>query len=142
MSIVDLLLHAQAVSAGADGLIALSSADTYAGLGGFKNASSKHTHGHYVRAILESNATTLKQLMEQLCGKNIPSHIVTTGGGAKSDLWLQIKANMLGTEMVATNCEEPACRGAAMFAANTVGWYLASLSPHPWISINRTYRPA
>ena len=121
----------------------MPSADTYAGLAGFKNASSKHTCGHYVRAILESNAATLKELMQQLCGNNIPPRIVATGGGgAKSDLWLQIKANMLGAEMVATNCEEPACHGAAMLAANTVGWHSASLSPPTWISINRTYQPS
>ena len=141
MSIVELLLRAQAVSAGADGLIASPSADTYAGLTGFKNASAKHTHGHYVRAILESNAATLKQLIEQLCGDTMPPHIVATGGGAKSDLWLQIKADLLQTEMIATNCEEPACRGGAMFAANAINWYSASLLSHPWISVNRTYRP-
>jgi len=140
MSIVDLLLQAQGVSAGADGLIALPCADTYTDLTGFKNGSAKHTHGHYVRAILESNAATLKQLVEQLCGDTMPPRIVATGGGAKSNLWLQIKADMLQTEMIATNCEEPACRGGAMFAAHAINWYLASLSSHPWISINRTYR--
>jgi sugar (pentulose or hexulose) kinase len=140
-SIVELLSLAQRIPAGAEGLTALPSANTFPVLTGFQNASPKHTRGHYVRAILESNAATLKELMEQLCGKDIPLRIVATGGGAKSDLWLQIKANMLGTEILATNCEEPACRGAAMFAADIVGWHPASLSPHPWISISRTYRP-
>lgn len=141
MSIVELLSLAQKIPAGAECLTALPSANTFPVLTGFQNASPKHTRGHYVRAILESNAATLKELMEQLCGKDIPLRIVATGGGAKSDLWLQIKANMLGTEMLATNCEEPACRGAAMFAADIVGWYPVSLSLHPWISISRTYRP-
>jgi sugar (pentulose or hexulose) kinase len=79
-------------STGTEGLTALPSADTFHGFTGFKKVSAKHTHGHYVRAILESNAAMLKELMEQLCGKNIPPRIVATGGGAKSDLWLQIKA--------------------------------------------------
>jgi len=142
ISIAALLDEAALVPAGADGLTALPSADTYPDLTGFQNASLKHTRGRYVRAILESNAATLADLIAQLCPKERPSRIVATGGGAKSDLWLQIKADLLQIEIVTTNCEEPACRGAAMLAANAVNWHSISLEPHPWISINRIYRPS
>jgi xylulokinase len=142
MSIPDLLFQARNVPAGVDGLFALPSADTYPELTGFKNASPKHMHGHYVRAILESNAATLKQHIEQLCNGTMPSHIVATGGGAKSNLWLQIKANMLGTEIVATNCEEPACRGAAVLAAQSLPWF-ANIDTclKSWVAVTNTFSP-
>ena len=141
MSIADLLLQAQDMPEGADGLVALPSADTYSNLTGFRNASSKHAHGHYIRAILESNAATLKQLMEQIRGKSMPSHIVATGGGARGDLWLQIKANMLGTEIITTNCEEPACRGAAMFASTSLNWFTNIQDvQNAWVKVTKRFR--
>jgi len=129
LSIVELLSLAQNIPGGAEGLTALPSADTFPVLTGFQNASPKHTRGHYVRAILESNAATLKELMEQLCGKDIPPRIVATGGGAKSKLWLQIKSDLLQAQMISAACEEPACRGAAMFAAKMPNFGIMPYSP-------------
>jgi xylulokinase len=142
LSIPDLLSLAQNVPAGAEGLTALPSADTYTGLTGFKNASSKYTHGHYVRAIFESVARTLAGLVNQTACKS-PSAVVATGGGAKSDLWLQIKADMLKTPFIRTDSQEPACRGAAMIAAAALGWAksVEELAP-AWIRIEKTFGPA
>jgi len=48
---------------------------------------------------------------------------VATGGGARSPLWLQIKADILGVPVVTPACQERACLGAAAFAAVAAGRY-------------------
>ena len=71
------------------------------------------------------------------------SKIVVTGGGAKSDLWLKIKADLLGTELVSTNCIEPACRGAAILAAVAAGWFDSiEETAAAWISKNKSFKPS
>ena len=67
---------------------------------------------------MESTAKSLDDLVNQLYGKEKPNQIVATGGGAKSDLWLQIKSDLIGAKLIKADCEEPACKGAAMLAAN------------------------
>ena len=43
--------------------------------------------------------------------------IRSIGGGARSPLWLQIKADVLQRPVATLACEEVACLGAAMLAA-------------------------
>jgi xylulokinase len=102
-----------------EGLAAQECANAYPGLTGFTNSRPEHTAAHFARAILESNSNTLAWLLKQL-GAEKKSAVVATGGGAKSDFWLQLKANTLGRKMIRTNSQEPACRGAAMLAARSL----------------------
>ncbi len=46
-----------------------------------------------------------------------------TGGGAMSDIWLQIKADILGKEIAALKCKEVGAAGAAALAGDTLGIY-------------------
>jgi xylulokinase len=75
--------------------------------------------GHHVRAILEANAFALLGLLNTFPEAR-PERIVATGGGARSDTWLQLKADVLGMQVIQLDCEEPACQGAAMFAATAL----------------------
>ena len=43
--------------------------------------------------------------------------VTATGGGAKSKLWIQIKANILNKTFLIPQCSELACQGAAMLSA-------------------------
>ena len=141
-SITELTALAEAVPAGCDGLVALPECNRYAGLEGFADRTNSHQHGHFARAIMESTAATLTVLVDHLCPEGRPRRIVTTGGGARSDLWLQIKADLLGVEFVRTNCQEPACMGAGMLAAIASGWF-ADLQEAggAWTSIDRLFAP-
>lgn len=47
--------------------------------------------------------------------------IIPTGGGAKSNLWVQIKANILGKSFFIPECIETACMGAALLGTLGVG---------------------
>ena len=49
--------------------------------------------------------------------------VVATGGGARSPLWLQITADILGLPVVTPAVPERACLGAAAFAAVAAGIY-------------------
>ena len=54
------------------------------------------------------------------------------GGGARSDLWLQIKADVIGVPLVRMEEEETSTLGAALLAAVCVGDHpdLASAARH------------
>ena len=121
LSIPDLLDMAADIKIGSEGLVACPCAGSYKNPDGFRNVTQLHQHGHFVRAILESTAFSLAGITEKLVGKNLPDRIVSTGGGARSTLWRQIKADLLGIEVAVTECSEPACMGAALFAAIAVG---------------------
>lgn len=142
MSIRDLDRLAESIEVGSEGLIARPRADRYGGLEGFRNISPAHRPGHFARALMESTAATLHGLVETLYGEGRPERIVATGGGARSDAWLQIKADLLGVEFVRTRCHEPACIGAALLASVAAGWFddLEQASS-AWISVERVFQP-
>jgi sugar (pentulose or hexulose) kinase len=71
-----------------------------------------------VIAILESTAASLAGIVQKLNNKGA---IIATGGGARSKLWVQIKAGILKRPFVIPACNEAACLGAAMMAARGVG---------------------
>jgi sugar (pentulose or hexulose) kinase len=141
-SIPELEQLATTVPVGSAGLVARPNAHRFPALSGFFNQTPRHHHGHFTRAIFESTAASLVRLVRQLSGSRPPKRIVATGGGAKSDLWLQIKANLLGTEFLAAGTEEPACQGAAMLAALAAGWFpnLATVTHH-WVKIRKVFPP-
>ena len=117
---------AEKVKPDCNGLTALPCVDKYENLAGFKNRTDKHSHGHFIRAIMESTAKSLDELVNQLCRQEGPKKVVATGGGAKSNLWLQIKSDLIGAKLITADCEEPACKGAAMLAATAVGFAFQS----------------
>ena len=50
-----------------------------------------------------------------------PGELVVIGGGAKSDIWAQIKADILGMPVTRPRYTEAASLGAAILAAVAVG---------------------
>jgi xylulokinase len=88
----------------------------FPGLTGFENIRGTHHHGHFVRAILESTATSLNLLLSGIPDA-VGKGIVSTGGGAQSRLWIEIKANTTGRVFYLPEYNETACLGAAMLGA-------------------------
>jgi len=142
LSIPELCRLAEAVPIGCEGLRALPSSNTYAGLEGFVGRTAAHGHGHFVRAILESTAAGLVSLVGRLRPRDRPRRIVATGGGAQGDLWLQIKADLLGAEIVRSACLEPACMGAAMIASVAARWFAdIEEATAAWVRADRAFSP-
>jgi len=142
LSVAELVAQAASVPIGSEGLVALPSANQHPDLEGFRQRTARHGDGHFVRAIMESTAASLSGIVDALCPACRPERIVATGGGARSDLWLQIKADLLGVEFVRPACREPACLGAAMFAAVAAGRFESlEQAGSAWTSIEGRFLP-
>lgn len=74
-------------------------------------------HGQAVRRMLEEIAQTHRALVQRVSSGAEGGNILATGGGARSALWLQIKADALGRPLVTSQSPEQGCLGAAIFAA-------------------------
>ena len=89
--------------------------------GGVYGMDLKHTRGHFIRAIMESIACLLRQYLDYL---SIPvEEIISMGGGAKSPLWLQIKADITGKKVRTLQNKETGCLGTAILAGYGAGIY-------------------
>ncbi len=94
--------------------------------GVFFGLSSRHRHRHFVRAILEGVAFSLRQVLqvvEATIGAPV-DRIYASGGPANIPLWNQIKANVLNRALVIPKVIHAACLGAAMLAAIGIGWHV------------------
>jgi xylulokinase len=90
----------------------------------FFGATLRHTRAHFTRGILESVAYMLRKNLEMVEQVGGPMReIRSTGGGARSRLWLQIKADVLQKPITRVDVEEAACLGAAMLGAVATGYY-------------------
>ncbi len=86
--------------------------------GAFVNLTLAHTLPDLYRAVLESIAFSLRENIELLRATGFTIEIARSiGGGARSDLWLQIKADVTGLPIEQPAVTEAATLGAAMLAA-------------------------
>jgi len=95
---------------------------TYAGF------TLAHTRGHFVRALLEGSAYALRDIITQMQVAGIElNELRVMGGGAKSRLWNQIKADVTGLPVYVPEITETTALGAAFLALVGIGAY-ASLT--------------
>ncbi len=92
--------------------------------GSFIGMDASQTRGDFVKAVMEGITFSLKESVEILRskGKTIDT-IVSIGGGAKSDAWLQLQADIFVAEVVSLATEQGPGLGAAMLAATGSGWF-------------------
>ena len=84
--------------------------------------TASHTRAHVVRAILEGVAFSLKDSFEILKELNVPCETIRLGGGgARSELWRQIQADVYGHEVETVAAEEGAAYGVAVLAGVAAG---------------------
>ena len=111
--------------------------------GSFIGISGSNTRGDFARAVVEGITYSLYDSLIYLrsVGKNV-TKIVSTGGGAKSDFWLQLQADVFNAEIYKLKHEEGPSMGAAMLAAYGLGWY-PSLSEcaEQFIHFTETFKP-
>ena len=86
--------------------------------GAWVGLTLRHKRGHLTRAVLEGVAFGLKDsfALIESAGLGSIEQVRVSGGGAKSSLWRQILADVLGVELVAVNTTEGAAYGAALLA--------------------------
>jgi xylulokinase len=79
--------------------------------------TASHTRGHIVRAVLEGVAFSLRDSFTIFGEMNVPVRSVRLGGGgARSNLWRQIQADIYGIDVEIVEAEEGAAYGAAILA--------------------------
>jgi xylulokinase len=76
-----------------------------------------HDKASVIRAILEGVSFELRRVIEsiEVCGIPV-SELRVVGGGARSSLWLQIKADVTDRVMLTPDVTEAPSLGAAMLA--------------------------
>lgn len=91
--------------------------------GAFIGLTARHTRGHLTRAVLEGVAFGLKDSFTLLAAAGLPEEyeVRISGGGAKSPLWQQIIADVLGAPLVNVTTTEGGAFGAALLAAVGAG---------------------
>ncbi|GBC91680.1 Xylulose kinase [bacterium HR15] len=119
--------------------------------GGFHHLSLNHRRAHLVRAVLEGVALNLRWLLpyvERFAGRRF-EQIRAIGGGARSDLWCQILADVLNRPIA--QMENPVTatlRGAAMLGALELRQIHEGsptnrfhLDPARWAPIRQVFQP-
>jgi xylulokinase len=92
--------------------------------GVFYGFTLRHERPHFIRAILEAIACTVKRNIDVLEELGIRiEEIRCLGGGSRSPLWNQIKADVTGRPVVTTHSPEAACLGAAILAGKAIGLF-------------------
>ncbi len=111
--------------------------------GALVGLSLGHTRGDIARAIMEGVAFEVGACIRGLQVLGLGAEeLRVLGGGAKSDLWCQIKTDVLGIPLARPKHTEAASLGAALLAGAAIG-----LVPDPeaaapdWNPIEVTFRP-
>jgi xylulokinase len=85
--------------------------------GAFVGLQLRHDRGALVRAVLEGVAYGLRDSLELLRELGVEAGVGrVSGGGARSRLWLEIVASILGLPLERTAVDEGAAYGAALLA--------------------------
>jgi xylulokinase len=101
--------------------------------GTFAGFTLAHNRGHFFRALLEGSAYAVRDITTQMQAAGIElRELRVVGGGAKSRLWNQIKADVTGLQVNVPEITETTALGAAFLALVGLGAYatLAEVSEH------------
>ncbi len=86
--------------------------------GVFYGARLSSTRAHFIRAIMESVAYQVSDFLHLLdCLGCAPEYVVSLGGGARSSLWMQMKADICQRPFLVPDCTEATGKGCALLAA-------------------------
>ena len=89
--------------------------------GAFVGLTVRHGLGHLARAVMEGVAFGLRDSVELMAAEMELGEVRVSGGGASSDLWLRIIADVIGLPVRVVGTAESAAHGASMLAAVGAG---------------------
>ena len=127
----DLFARAALAPPGSDGVLflpALSGAtvprwnDRMRGV--FAGLAMNHDASHLARAVIEGCTFALRDVLGRMDALGLAGEeIRVVGGGARSELWLQIKADVTGRTVQPVLSAEPTAAGAAILAGVAAGTF-------------------
>ncbi len=143
-------LPAAKTTPGADGLVFLpylmgerSPVWDAGASGAYVGLTLSHTKAHLYRATLEGLAFALRHNIE--CGKQgavrLDDELIVVGGAAKSDLWMQIIADITGFPVLTVEQEVEAPLGGALLAALACGAIDSVAEIRKWRTLTRRAQP-
>lgn len=92
--------------------------------GSWVGLSLRHGKGHMARSVMEGATYAMRDSLEIARGMDIPvKEIRLSGGGARSQFWRQMQADIYGQSVVTINAEEGPAYGVALLAAAGTGAY-------------------
>jgi xylulokinase len=90
--------------------------------GAFVGLSLRHDRAALIRAVLEGVAFGLRDCLDLIAGLGVPVSVGRiSGGGARSELWLEIVASVLELELETVAVAEGAAFGAALLGGVASG---------------------
>lgn len=92
--------------------------------GAFVGLSAIHERGDMIRAIMEGVTYSLKDCLSVLEEMGVrPDNMLACGGGARSDLWRQMMADVYGMNVSTVDSKEGPALGVAILAMVGAGLY-------------------
>ena len=92
--------------------------------GAFVGITLRHGKPHLTRAVLEGVSFGLKDSLSLMQSLGVqPEKVILSGGGARSDVWKQMLADVFETPCTLVNATEGAAYGAALLASVGCGAY-------------------
>jgi len=108
--------------------------------GTFFGVQLQHTRDHFSRAVLEGICFALKDVLEAVQQNSAPIiQINISGGFVKSEVWVQVLADITGKNLAVVQSEDASAVGAAFIAMKANG--LISSYPAPALSSEQRYQP-
>lgn len=94
--------------------------------GAWANLNWSHGFAHMYKAVMEAVALEYglyNEILKEAWPEYQPKEIRVTGGGSKSEIWNQQKADVLGIPVVKSHREEGAPLGSALIAGKGAGLF-------------------
>ena len=110
--------------------------------GGFCGLSLRHGRAEMTRAALEGVAFAIREHLDIMAQAGAPvSEMRVSGGGGRSALWSQIKADITGVPVLAVGSDATSL-GVALVAATAVGIYQSLVEAvGQCVQVARRYEP-
>lgn len=111
--------------------------------GAFIGLTRRTTRAMMARAVMEGVCFGMRDLLDIMRGMRIATDAIrATGGGAKSDVWLQMQADIFRTPTSLTNSDEGPALGVAILAGVGTGvWKSVEEACGAIITDARTLKP-
>lgn len=110
--------------------------------GVFFGLRQEHTAAQMAKAVMEGVCFVLRKNVEDILAKGTKiAGIVATGGGAKSDVWCQLQADITGLPVEVPAVTEAGCLGSAMIGAWKAGQYTSLEEAAKDVKMVRRYEP-
>jgi len=111
--------------------------------GAFLGVSLDTGGAELARAVLEGVAYSARQLLDVLGdAAGVPlTGVMCSGAGSRSDVWCQIKADVLGLPVRRLTLADSGELGAALLAGVAAGWYPATAAMVSAVKVEREFEP-